>query len=70
VQVRQNHRWIDVTNLHVSPRYPADQTAGPYKTYTFTFDDTWGDGVRVVGTPGGDAHFTSIAEMEVYFAPR
>jgi hypothetical protein len=70
VQVRQDHRWIDVTNLRVSPRYPFDQTAGPHKTYTFTFDDTWGDGVRLVGAPGGDAHFTSIAEMEVYFAPR
>lgn len=70
VQVRQNHQWVDVSNLSVSPLYSFDQSAGPYKTYTFNFDDTWGDGVRLVGTPGGDACFTSIAELEVYFAPR
>jgi hypothetical protein len=26
-----------------------------------------GDGVRIVGSPGGSASFTSIGELEVYF---
>lgn len=68
VQVRQNHNWVDVTGLSVSPVYPANNTSGPNKTYTFTFDDTWGDGVRITGTPGGTAYFTSIAELEVYYS--
>ncbi len=39
----------------------------PGSTYTFSFDDTWGDGVRIIGTPGGTATFTSFAESEVYY---
>ncbi len=68
VQVRQNFEWIDVKNLSVTPDYPKDQTAGKHQTYTFTFDDTWGDGVRIIGTPGGSKTFTSIGELEVYYA--
>ncbi|MGH9583602.1 MAG: hypothetical protein ACRD4O_11760, partial [Bryobacteraceae bacterium] len=30
---------------------------------------TWGDGVRIIGTPGGPSHFTSIAELAVYYSP-
>jgi hypothetical protein len=67
VQVRQNLSWRDVTGLTVDPGYPYDSSAGPGKTYTLTFDNTWGDGIRVTGHPGGSAAFTSIAELEVYF---
>ena len=67
VQVRQNFRWINVTGLRISPDYPYDGTAGPNKTYTMTFDATWGDGIRVTGTPGGTSTFTSIAELEAYY---
>ena len=68
VQVRQNFESIDVKNLSVTPDYPKDQTAGKHQTYTFTFDDTWGDGVKIIGTPGGSKTFTSIGELEVYYA--
>lgn len=67
VQVRQNFEWVDVERLRVSPDYPYSNAAGPNKTYTMRFAPTWGDGVRIVGQPGGDAHFTSIAELEVYY---
>ena len=67
VQVRQNFVWVDVTGLAISPAYPYDKTAGPNKTYTLTFDATHGDGVRIIGHPGGDAAYTSIAELAVYF---
>ncbi|HCA88462.1 MAG TPA: hypothetical protein DEQ61_25185, partial [Streptomyces sp.] len=67
VQVRRDHQWVDVTGRSVSPGYPYDRTAGANRTYTFTFDPTGGDGVRVIGTPGGTRTFTSIAELEVYY---
>lgn len=67
VQVRQGFRWVDVDHLSVTPGYPYDNTAGPTKTYSMRFRSTWGDGVRIVGQPGGGAHFTSIAELEVYY---
>jgi hypothetical protein len=67
VQVRQNFQWVDVQNTNVAPCYPYAPSAGPFQTYTFTFATTWGDGVRIVGEPGGSAYFTSIAELEVYY---
>lgn len=67
VQVRQNFKWVDVKNLRVTPDYPADASAGPGKTYTFGFDETWGDGVRIIGKPGGSETYTSIAELEVFY---
>jgi hypothetical protein len=70
VQVRQNFEWVDVTGLSVDPAYPYSPAANPYKTYTFLFDDTWGDGVRIIGTPGGTERFTTISELEVYYADR
>ncbi len=67
VQVRQNFQWIDVTGLRISPDYPYGPAAGPYRTFTLRFNPTWGDAVRIVGQPGGDAHFTSIAELAVHY---
>lgn len=66
VQVRQNFQWVDVSGSTVSPQYPADGSAAN-KTYTFQFANTWGDGVRIIGTAGGVAHFTSISELEAYY---
>lgn len=65
VQVRQRFRWVDVAGVTVTPMYPHDNSAGDFTTYTFSFPQTWGDGVRIVGEPGGAAHFTSIAELSV-----
>ncbi|HEX3814056.1 MAG TPA: hypothetical protein VHX59_14565 [Mycobacteriales bacterium] len=67
VQVRQNFTWIDVDQLRVSPDYPYDSSAGSNTTYTFRFADTWGDGIRIIGNPGGSSFFTSVAELEVYY---
>jgi hypothetical protein len=68
VQVRQNFDWVDVNNLSIDPAYPYSSNAGSRTTYIFTFDDTSGDGVRVIGTPGGSSHFTSISELGVQYA--
>jgi hypothetical protein len=67
VQVRQNFQWVDVTGVNVSPIYPYSSQVGSFTHYTFTFDTTWGDGVRVTGVPGGTSSFTSIAELEIYY---
>ncbi len=58
---------MDVTGLTISPDYPFDNTVGERTTYTLTFDDAWGDGVRLYGTPGGESTYTSYAELEVYY---
>lgn len=68
VQVRQDFAWVDVTGLTITPDYPYSSDAGTNETYTFAFDDTWGDGVRIVGVPGGSAFFTSIGELEAYYS--
>lgn len=71
VQVRQYGQWVDVSNTIITPDYPNDNTAGPNKSYTIRFDDTWGDGVRVYGVPdhvsGYNFSFTSVGEFEVYY---
>ncbi|UYQ60962.1 hypothetical protein [Streptomyces peucetius] len=51
----------------IGPAYPYDNTAGAHRTYTFAFDPTAGDGVRIIGRPGGERTFTSIAELEVNY---
>ena len=63
VQVRQDFNWISVSNLVLD----TNVLTGANKTIQMTFDDTWGDAVRIIGTPGGAATFTSIAELEVYY---
>lgn len=72
VQVKQNGTWVDVTNQNISPAYPYNQSATNNQTYTFTFNDTWGDGIRIYGVPvqveGYNFAFTMIGEFEVYYA--
>ncbi len=70
VQVRQHFQWIDVTGVAVSPPYPYSVAVGSHTTYTFKLPDTWGDGVRIVGTPGGMSHYTSIGHLSIYFSRR
>lgn len=67
VQVRQNFVWVNVSGLTINPSYPYSNAAGTNQTYTFTFQNTWGDGVRIIGTPGGTSHFTSVGELAAYY---
>lgn len=67
VQVRQNFQWVNVQGLRMTPSYPYNNTAGTNSSYVLSFNDTWGDGVRIIGTPGGTSYFTSIAELGVYY---
>ena len=67
VQVRQAGAWVELADVMIEPGYPADATVAPRTAYTFSFEATSGDGVRLIGKPGGPAAFTSIAELEVYY---
>jgi hypothetical protein len=66
VQVRQNLQWVDV-EATVSPDYPSGPTVGSNHSYTFTFADVWGDGIRIIGPPGGSDTFTTVGELSVSF---
>ena len=50
----------------MSPAYPYDSSANGGLSYTFTFDDTSGDGIRIYGVPvqvnGFNFAFTTIIE--------
>ncbi|MBS1841578.1 MAG: DUF4185 domain-containing protein, partial [Acidobacteria bacterium] len=68
VQVRQNFQWIDVGGITITPPYAYNNQVGSQTAYTFNFPDTQGDGIRLIGTPGGTAYFTSIGSLAVYYA--
>ncbi len=65
VEVRRDGRWEPVDDVTVAPAYdPAGTEAGT--RHTFTFPDVVGDGIRLVGEPGGAQSFTTVAEVEVH----
>ena len=68
VQARQNFQWIDIQGVSVSPTYPYSNQAGAQTTYTFLFPTVQGDGIRIIGTPGGSHNFTAITSLGVFFA--
>ena len=51
----------------VNPSYPYSSDAGAQTRYIFSFPHTWGDGVRIIGTPGGTHTFTSISQLIVTY---
>ncbi|MGQ9731124.1 MAG: ADP-ribosylglycohydrolase family protein [Candidatus Zipacnadales bacterium] len=62
--------WRPCTNVRLSPEYDfTDHQEGrkAYQRWTLTFDEVVCAGIRIYGRPGGDADFTSIAELEVYY---
>jgi hypothetical protein len=69
VQVRQHFQWVDVSSVTVTPSYPYSEDAGSRNTYVFTFPETSGDGIRIIGTPGGSSYYTSISLLSVYDSP-
>jgi hypothetical protein len=67
IQVRNNFVWVNVPGVTISPDYPYNSSAGAQTSYTFSFPDVVGDGLRIIGTPGGSHNFTSISRLGVYF---
>ncbi|MBN2505044.1 MAG: hypothetical protein JXB20_06865 [Bacilli bacterium] len=67
VQVRRGQTWYDVDNLYISSNYTHDATVESFSEVVFKFDETHGDGVRIIGIPGGSEYYTSCSEFEVYY---
>jgi hypothetical protein len=66
VQVRQDFQWMDVPITSITPAYPYSSAAGAQTDYTINFSAVAGDGIRVIGTPGGSDFFTSVTQLSVY----
>jgi hypothetical protein len=61
--------WAEAQNVVITPPYnfSNEPAARPdYSRYVLTFDSVRASGLRIAGTPGGFAQFTSIVELEVY----
>jgi hypothetical protein len=65
VQVRQSGQWVTVSNLAITPAYPGNNGTN-FESFTMTFSQIQGDGIRLYGAPGGAAQFISVGELEVY----
>ena len=66
VQIRQGGVWADVTGLSITPAYPAADNDIDFEIFTLTFDPISGDGIRIIGAPGGPAYFISVGELLVF----
>jgi len=61
--------WNEAPNVEISPSYDfTDSRLGrrPYSRFDITFKPVRAKSIRIYGSPGGIAGFTSIAELEVY----
>jgi hypothetical protein len=61
--------WNDVPILDIFPEMSfTDERAGkrPFTRYDIEIPTLRGNGIRIAGTPGGMATFTSISELEVF----
>jgi hypothetical protein len=70
VEVRQNIHWVMVKKIKIYPAYSFNESLKTGIPYRISFDDSWGDGIRIIGTPGGTMHYTSACEVEVYYNKR
>lgn len=71
IQVRSEGRYVTPDDIQISPEL---SPLAMYQTITIDFAPTIGDAVRIIGTPGGAEHFTTILELEangqVYDGPK
>ncbi len=61
--------WREAPKVEINPPYDfTDSRSGrkPYSRFDITFKPVLARSIRIYGTPGGIAGFTSIAELEVY----
>jgi len=71
VQVLRRGQWIKPADVRISPELDRFQM---YQQLTLSFTPTVGEGVRIIGTPGGTDRFTTILELQaqgqLYEGPR
>lgn len=61
--------WNEAPNVRITPAYDfSDSLVGrtPFSRFDLSFETVRARYIRIYGTPGGVAGFTSIAELEVY----
>jgi glucose/arabinose dehydrogenase/PKD repeat protein len=68
VQVRRGPFWLDVGGVTVAPAYGGNDGVS-FDTYRLDFPAVSGSAIRIIGPPGGGAHFVSAAELRVYGPP-
>ena len=68
MQVRQGGNWVDVPGLTITPAYPGTNNDTNFESYDLQFTPTSGDGIRIIGNPGGSADFISVGELRAYAA--
>lgn len=68
VEVRQDGTWRAVTGLTVTPQY-GGADGRHFDAYRLAFEPMAGDGIRIVGVPGGSKRFVSAAELRVFALP-
>jgi hypothetical protein len=61
VQILRDGEYVEPPDLQMAP--PLDRFQ-MYQTITFRFAPTVGRAIRILGTPGGSQHFTTILELE------
>ena len=66
VEVRQGGVWVAVTGLTVTPAYPFSDNGVSYEAFNLTFDRISGDGIRIIGAPGGTTDFITVGELRVF----
>jgi ADP-ribosylglycohydrolase len=60
-QVLRRGQWLEPADVHISPGLDRFRM---YQQITLSFAPTVGEGVRIIGTPGGTDRFTTIMELE------
>ncbi len=68
VQVRRDGVWTDAPGLAVAPEY-GGADGRHFDAYELSFEPTEGDGIRIVGVPGGSKRFVSASELRVFAVP-
>ncbi len=61
VQVLRDGEYVEPKEVRMSAELDRFQM---YQTITFSFTPTVGEAIRIIGTPGGSKHFTTILELE------
>ncbi len=62
----EQNRWTRVEDLVVDPPYTPENARKGDTTFTLTFKPVKTVSIRIIGKPGGEAGFTSIAELQAF----
>lgn len=66
VRVRTGGEWQTVQGLSVDPLYSGMSDGVGFRGYQIDFEASVGDAIQIFGPAGGEKHFVSIAELDVF----